>query len=83
MSSDAGIAFTVVGTVALVIVAAIANRNAPKNCDICGGRIVNKYHVWDMADGTKQSLCPHCNSNMKRRKGAAAVKKKLSGSQHA
>ena len=77
MSSDADIAFTVAGAIALLVAAGMANRKAPKNCDICGCRIVNKYYVWDMTDGTKQKLCPQCNANIRRRKSAAAVKKKL------
>lgn len=77
MSSDAGTAFTVIGVAVILVAAAIANKKAPKNCDICGVRIVNKYHIWTSVEGTEQKVCPQCNANIKRRKSAAAMKKKF------
>lgn len=55
----------------LIIIAIVAYQvTRPSHCDICGNKFLRVYHTWNIG-GVKKHLCPHCNSQMRRKNSAS------------
>lgn len=71
-----GVVILVATVAILFILGLIAAVNTPKNCDVCGLPIKQKYHTWTI-QGQKQTLCPKCNARMESKVSKAAFKSKF------
>lgn len=58
--------------VVLLVLGGGAKAAKPKRCTFCGNVIRRTGYIWEI-EGKKHILCPHCNTQMERRKSREAM----------